>query len=109
MFNRIFLFLQIQYLAKFYSLKTIFCLESASSGFLLVEFSQLKLLENLCGGEDAAVDDPSDCEGAADDGAHGRHEVVEGRPVLVVADRDRVQVVPAGRGLGQARLRTKRG
>jgi len=36
-------------------------------------------------------------EGAAHDGTDGGEEVVEGRPVLVVPHRDRVQVVPGQR------------
>ena len=56
----------------------------------LAEFAQLKLLEDFGGGEEAGVDDAGDGEGAADDGAHRRHEVVQRRPRLVVLHRNRV-------------------
>ena len=72
--------------------------QSNNSASFLVEFAQLKLLEYLCGREDAAVNDPGDGEGAAHYGANCCHEVVEGRTVLVVSYCDRVQVIPAGRG-----------
>ena len=56
----------------------------------LAQLSDLELFEDLRGGEDAGVDDAGDGEGAADDGADRRHEVVQRRPRLVVLHRYRV-------------------
>ena len=59
----------------------------------LVQLSELKLLEEFRGRENAGVYDPGDGECSAHDGADCGQEVVEGRPALVVLHRDRVQVV----------------
>ena len=56
----------------------------------LAQLSDLELFEDLRGGEDAGVDDAGDGEGAADDGADRRHEVVQRRPRLVVLHSYRV-------------------
>ena len=62
-----------------------------------VQLAQLELFEYLGRGEDAGVDDAGDGEGAANNGADCREEVIERRPVLVIAHSDRVHVVPKHR------------
>ena len=66
----------------------------------LAELSELELLKDLGGGEDEGVDDAGDGEGAADDGADRRQEVVQRRPRLVVLDRYRIQIIPEERMFG---------
>ena len=63
---------------------------SSPTHLRLAQLSDLELFEDLRGGEDAGVDDAGDGEGAADDGADRRHEVVQRRPRLVVLHRYRV-------------------
>ena len=72
---------------------------SGSNDDGLAELAELKLFEDLCGGEEAGVDDAGDGEGAADDGADRRHEVVQRRPRLVVLHSYRIQIVPEEKNL----------
>ena len=80
---------QDEILYKLCEWKTV-CARSSPTHLLLAQLSDLKLFEDFGGGEDAGVDDAGDGEGAADDGADRRHEVVQRRPRLVVLHRNRV-------------------
>ena len=73
--------------------------EKQSDNDGLAELSELELLKDLGGGEDEGVDDAGDGEGAADDGADRRHEVVQRRPRLVVLHSYRIQIVPEEKNL----------
>ena len=61
----------------------------------LVQLPQLKLLEDLGGGEDAGVDDAGHGEGPPDNGTDGGEEVIDGRSALVIPHCYRVQIISA--------------
>ena len=60
----------------------------------LVQLPQLKLLEDLGGGEDAGVDDAGHGEGPPDNGTDGGQEVVNRRPLLMISHCYWVQIIP---------------
>ena len=60
----------------------------------LAQLSDLQFLENLHCAKDTGVDDAGNSEGSAHNCADCGQEVVERRTLLVISDRNRVQVVP---------------
>ena len=58
------------------------------------EFPNLELLKYFCGREYSSVYDTRHCEGTAHYRADGGEEVVDRGTGLVVADGDRIQVIP---------------
>ena len=61
----------------------------------LVQLPQLKLLEDLGGGEDAGVDDAGHGECSSHNSTDGCEEMVEWRPGLVIPHCYGIQIVPA--------------